>query len=288
MDVIRPGRADATRMRQGRGWQRRAPVRRALLAGWAQVGLPDPGAAAQAAAAAAVDPELVAGPAVAGGDPGEAVLVGLEQRLGLLDDEGQVGHGADRGARVDAAEEAELGLVDVADAGEVALVEERVADRASGSARRLASARSASQSGPSRSGPRWPTRSSSRSVRTRSRITGSRRPRWSACAARRGRCGPAGASGCRPRWTAQWPSIFRWVCRVTPLSKRVSRCLPRETVSTTVAPERSLVASDGIRKSLLVSTWPDRPFVEPLRGCAVDGVALRHGQPRSAALGEWR
>ncbi len=56
------------------------------------------------------------------------------------------------------------------------------------------------------------------------------------------------------------PSIFRCVRRVRPLSKRVSRCLPREIVPVTVAPEMSLVASDGIRKSLFVSTCPVSPL----------------------------
>ena len=73
-----------------------------------------------------------------------------------------------------------------------------------------------------------------------------------------------------------------------PLSKRVSRCLPREIVPVTVAPERSLVASDGIRKSLLVSTCPVRACVEALRG-RVDGVALGHAaSPGAAARAGWR
>src|SRR5688500_10311339 len=40
---------------------------------------------------------------------------------------------------------------------------------------------------------------------------------------------------------------------------RVSRCLPRETVSTTVPPARSAVAMAGTRKSVRTSVRPDRP-----------------------------
>src|SRR6476660_2897449 len=41
---------------------------------------------------------------------------------------------------------------------------------------------------------------------------------------------------------------------------RVSRCLPRETVSTTVPPERSAVAIAGTRKSLRTRVRPDSPW----------------------------
>ena len=44
--------------------------------------------------------------------------------------------------------------------------------------------------------------------------------------------------------------------RRRPASMRVSRCLPRETVSTTVPPARSAVACWGTRKSVRVSTCP--------------------------------
>jgi endonuclease-8 len=103
--------------------------------------------------------------------------------------------------------------------------------------------------------------------------TGDRRPGYRTWVyGRRGpclRCGtPIARSDQGPRgqervtyWcpTCQVPSIFRCVRRVRPLSKRVSRCLPRDTVPVTVAPETSLVARDGIRKSLDVSAWPVRP-----------------------------
>src|SRR4051794_33758616 len=110
----------------------RAPVRRPLLAGRTLVGLGDARPAAQARPASPVDPELVAATTVGRRDPGDPVLVGLEQSLGLLHDQGQVGNGRDRRQRVDPAEEAQLGLVDVAHAGQVALLEKRVADRGVG------------------------------------------------------------------------------------------------------------------------------------------------------------
>ena len=77
----------------------------------------------------------------------------------------QVGHRRRPGSRgCTPRDEAELGGVHVADAGQPGLVEQRLADRRGRArSRSRRSASSSSQSGPSRSGPRWPTTSSSRS-----------------------------------------------------------------------------------------------------------------------------
>src|SRR5215468_2557 len=80
-------------------------------------------------ARAAVDPGLLAAPAGARGDLAEPVLVRLEQPLGKADQRGQVGDLTDRAPRADAAQEQRLRLVHVADAGQVALVEQGLADR---------------------------------------------------------------------------------------------------------------------------------------------------------------
>ena len=199
---------------------------------------------------------------------------------------GEVGDVADGRQRVHAAEEADLGLVDVADAGEVALLEQRVADRGVRVGPQVRQGHVGVPVGAEQVGSevadqvvllgRCGTRSSSTWKPTASVVAVRRTTRavWAGA--------PPGAAGC----TCQVPSIFRWVCRVRPLSKRVSRCLPRETVSMTVAPERSLVASDGIRKSLRVSTWPDRPRSSSRR--PEDGVALGHVSPAAAVRAGWR
>jgi hypothetical protein len=51
-------------------------------------------------------------------------------------------------------QEAEFALVEIVDTGEIALVQQGLAEGAAGSAKRLVRARAGSQSGPSRSGPR--------------------------------------------------------------------------------------------------------------------------------------
>ena len=63
---------------------------------------------------------------------------------------------------------------------------------------------------------------------------------------------PAGGRSLAGR-TRHEPSIFRWVCTVTPPSTRVSRCLPRDSDSVTSRPVRSVVAYRGTRKSVRVS-----------------------------------
>ena len=127
----------------------------------------------------------------------------------------------------------------------------------SGSALSRRTASALSQSGPSRSGPRWPTTRDSPLVRISSTT-----PSWYPIA-----CQSSLASSSLIRWlsricsaaalTRQSPSIFRWVWTVRPFPVRVSRCLPRETVSVTTSPVRSVVASAGTRKSLRVSFRPD-------------------------------
>ena len=66
---------------------------------------------------------------VAGGDPLDPVAVGDQELVGAGHETWQVRDRADGCPRVDARQEAQLALVDVADAGQVALVEERVTDR---------------------------------------------------------------------------------------------------------------------------------------------------------------
>ncbi len=77
---------------------------------------------------AAVDPHPLALAQVAGGRLHRALLVEVEHLLGPSHQPGEVGHGPDRGRGVHPGGEAELGGVHVADAGQVGLVEERLAD----------------------------------------------------------------------------------------------------------------------------------------------------------------
>ena len=159
-------------------------------------------------------------------------------------------------------EEAELALVDIADPGEIALVEEGLAEGAGRGAR-------GGWPGP------CPGPSRGRGDRGRGgRRLGSRRR----CAAAPGRGGgsrrPCAVGGAEDRpgsggagpplqrspgaYTFQAPSIRRCECRVRPPSKRVRRCLPRGVTSRTVRPVRSAVANCGTRRSERVSTWPAR------------------------------
>ena len=108
-----------------------------------------------------VDPEARRrSPVVATGSPLDVLL---QHQLGPSHQAAQVRYVADRRGRGDPADEAQLGGVHVADAGEVALVEQRLPDRPVGLAVSRRSASSSSQSGPSRSGPRCPTISDSHS-----------------------------------------------------------------------------------------------------------------------------
>ena len=113
------------------------------------------------------------------------------------------------------------------------------------------------------------------------------RPRWPRPSrGRPGRCAPGAASAGRGVSTCQVPSIFRWVCSVHrsgPRSMRVSRCLPRETVSTTVPPREvggGELGHPEVGRGR--ARCPLRRAVEQPGG-AVDGVALRHAASAPAA-----
>ena len=133
--------------------------------------------------APAVDPGLRAGATAAGGDLVDAVLVGVEQPLGQRRP-GSAGRSISPTGRhgSDPAQEQRLCPVQVADAGQVPLVQQCLADRSRpGRPGAAARPRPRPSPGPSRSGPRWPTTRSSCSVGTTS-TTPSRYPiawRWS-------------------------------------------------------------------------------------------------------------
>jgi hypothetical protein len=143
--------ARSSRWRRGRGWM--------SVPHWRH-GLP----------LAAVHPVLLAGARVArergGGRSRFARIMraAVSMRAGDVRTV-QVVRGA---CRQDAADEQQLVGVLVPEPGEVALVEDRDVDGTVSAEARAAA--SGSQSGPSRSGPRWPTRSSSLDVGTRSTI----------------------------------------------------------------------------------------------------------------------
>ena len=142
---------------------------------------------------------------------------------------------ADRRARVVAGEEAQLGAVDRADAGQVALVEQRLAERAVGvggePADGLLARPSRGRAGPGRGGRR-PRSSCSRS-------TSSTTPSWKPTAARSARVedDPGQVAGLAPPLAAveDPPGALHLEVGVqgprSPVvgSMRVSRCLPRET-----------------------------------------------------------
>src|SRR5699024_6970694 len=90
----------------------------------------DPGAAAAALpASAAVDPQVsVPAQHPAGGDPHGPVLVQHQQPVREVDEPAQITRAPGRRGGVDAAQEAQFAAVDVADPGEVALVEQGEAD----------------------------------------------------------------------------------------------------------------------------------------------------------------
>src|SRR5829696_756368 len=77
-----------------------------------------------------VHPVPACGPEVAGRRLRVAVLVGLQQAMCEVDPRAEISDVTHRGPRRDAAQEAQLGLVDVAYPGEVALVDQRLADLA--------------------------------------------------------------------------------------------------------------------------------------------------------------
>ena len=108
------------------------------LAGGTPEGDPVPlalGADGRAAATArlappAIHPVLLTSMPVAGGDVAGALLVRVEQAPGQLRYRAEVSHAADGLPRVDAAKEQHFGLVDIADAGQVALIEQCLGDAA--------------------------------------------------------------------------------------------------------------------------------------------------------------
>ena len=234
----------------------RAARRRTLAPLVAEQRLPDRRTAAAARPAGGRRPRTAASRQVAGG-----ALLGAR---GLLSSSiwwarrtsrRRSGTSADRRLGCDAGDEAELGGVHVADAGQVGLVEQRLLTARSGCSARAAHGLARSQSGPSRSGPRWPTsvvlavaadelddaeREADRDGARRSSST--TRAVW---AGRGQRCaGPEHPpAALHLEVGVQGPAARR-------ASIRVSRCLPRETVSLTVPPVRSAVANWGTRKSV--------------------------------------
>src|SRR5215208_1613253 len=111
----------------------RAPVGDAVGVVAGLVGLADGGAAAAAGlAGAGGDPVGAARAGVAGGDLAAGGAVGLHQALEEDDHALEVVDLADRGPGVEAAQEADLGLVDVAGAGDGPLVEQGGTDGPAG------------------------------------------------------------------------------------------------------------------------------------------------------------
>src|SRR6266540_1197001 len=134
--------------------------------------------------------------------------------------------------------------------------------------RRTAS--SGSQSGPSRSGPRCPTRVSSRAVSSsamsctryptaaHSSLASTARTWCSGRSVRPGRptAAPRWPGSSLARWISHSPSKRRWLCSVTPPPMRVSRCLPRAVTAVTSRPVRSAAANRGTRSSNRRSVRP--------------------------------
>src|SRR6476660_1380329 len=135
----------------------------------------------------------------------------------------------------------------------------------SGRAERRRTASVASQSGPSRSGPRCPTRRCSCPVGT-SDTSCRWKPTATACAV----CSTTRIMWAgRPRhaspggYVRQAPSMRRCECKVhspppdrSGARSRSSRCLPRLVDAATRQPARSVVASDGTRKSVRTMSAP--------------------------------
>ena len=234
---------------------------------------------------AAVDPHPLPLAQVAGGGLDGPLLVELEHlpRRGAPAGAGPAT--SPTGVRgCDAGDEAELGHVHVADAGEAA--SGRAAPRRSGRAGSLAqpaSASSSSQSGPSRSGPRWPTEvvlavagdelddAEREADRRRGRRCSSTTRAW--WAGRRHRWPP----GVDPPGALHLEvGVQRPRRAVGPPSIRVSRCLPRETVS---AHGGAGQVGGGELRHPEVGAGQHLPGQRAVEqpGGAVDGVALRHG-----------
>ena len=189
---------------------------------------------------------------------------------------------ADRRPRIDAADEQHLGLVQVADAGQVALIEQRLADRRIGlraqPARRAAAgvpvraeqvgAEVADQLGlvgGRRSARRsWTRRPIASQLLVADRARGSDADR-----------APARRSAGRRRPSRHDPSMRRWLCRVSPPANRIRMCLPRATTSVIVSPVRSAVASCGTRRSKVVTAAPGQRGVAA--ACAVSQTVSPSG-----------
>src|SRR6516225_911278 len=112
------------------GLAARAPVGDPLAGVAALFSGPDRGSATAAGTPRTpVHPGLLAPPQAAGGDLAGPLLVRLQQPLGGAGQGTEVGHRAGRPPRVDPVQEQRFRLVDVADAGQVALVEQGLTDR---------------------------------------------------------------------------------------------------------------------------------------------------------------
>ena len=190
-----------------------------------------------------------------------AVLVGSSICCARRTSRGRSGTSPTGVRGCDAAEEAELGGVHVADAGEVASGRAARRDRR-GRGRRASrrSASSASQSGPSRSGPRWPTSvllvgAASSSTMPSEKPTATARVGLEHDPGLRGpgrrhRC-PGGRPARRP------PSSGGCAGSRLVASMRVSRCLPRETrLGDRAAGEVGGGELRGPGSRCAVSTWP--------------------------------
>src|SRR5215469_16134209 len=109
----------------------RAPEPEPFLARRPLLAPPDRGSAAPARpAGASVYPALPAGPGVPGRPVPQPLLVGVKQPVPELHQGGQVLDVAGRPRRIDAAQEQRFRHVDSPEASDVALVEQRLADRA--------------------------------------------------------------------------------------------------------------------------------------------------------------
>src|SRR5579859_4618893 len=109
----------------------RTPEPDSLLAWAALLGPADRGPAAPARPArAAVHPVLFAAPGHARGDDAEPFLVGIQQSVAEFYKGTQVRYLSDRPPRAEAPEEQHFCSKNIADPGEVALVEQGLADRA--------------------------------------------------------------------------------------------------------------------------------------------------------------
>ena len=294
----RPIRCTARARARGSGCRAGAPAGAwacpAFLAARAPVGDPfalvlllDRRAAAAAGLrAAAVHVAGLAASQRAGGGLRPAAAVGGEQPLGEVDHAVQVRlrDVADRRPRPDAAQEQRLGLVEVADAGEVALVEQGLGDRDVGFGGDPPDRLGRVPVGPSRSGPRWPTSVGSSAVGDQRQLVQvvADRDRVRPCAAPPGSGAPAGPPSARPARTParRRPSAGASAgCAVVPGGRRQ----PQQQVLAAAgrldhrpAGRGRAVASCGTRKSDAVSSRAASARSSDAGGVP-DGVAFGHG-----------